>query len=278
MGFDFFGVFKMAVIALHSAATGMTALSTQLDVISNNIANSNNNGFKASRASFEDLLYQYQQLPGAKNELGDTQPVGLGIGYGTRINGTQLDLSQGSMIKTNEETDICIQGSGFFRVKVPSTQGDGFCYTRSGNFFINSDRKLVCNSRDGYLLDPEIEVPTDSKGITITQDGRVFSTNAGSADAQPLGQIQIAQFRNPQGLIQVGGNFYQRSDASGDADLATPGEKGTGTLRQGFLESSNVDPITELINMIKTQRTFELNSQSIQAADQMLQQVNNLRR
>ena len=269
----------MAIIALHSAATGMTALSTQLDVISNNIANANNNGFKASRASFEDLLYQYQQLPGAKNELGDTQPVGLGIGYGTRVNGTQLNLSQGSMITTNLETDICIQGSGFFRVAAPSTQGgDGFCYTRSGNFFINSDRYLVCNSKDGYKLDPEIQVPEDSKGITITEDGRVFSTNASSAEAQNLGQIQIARFRNPQGLIQVGGNFYQRSDASGDADMVTPGANGTGSLRQGALESSNVDPITELINMIKTQRTFELNSQSIQAADQMLQQVNNLRR
>ncbi|MCL2646711.1 MAG: flagellar basal-body rod protein FlgG [Phycisphaerales bacterium] len=268
----------MAIIALHSAATGMTALSTQLDVISNNIANANNNGFKASRATFEDLLYQYQQLPGAKNELGDIQPIGVAVGYGTRVNGTQLDMSQGSMIQTGRQYDVCIQGTGFFRVKVMQTQGDGFGYTRSGNFFVNTDGKLVCNSQDGYLLDPPITVPQDSTGITISQDGRVFSTNAGSTNSQEIGQIQIANFRNPQGLIQMGGNFFQRSDASGPEILQNPGLNGTGVLQQAALETSNVDPVTELVNMIKTQRTFELNSQSIQAADQMLQQVNNLRR
>jgi len=268
----------MAIIALHSAATGMTALSTQLDVISNNIANANNNGFKSSRVTFSDLLYQYQQQPGAKNELGDTQPVGIGVGYGTRVSGTQLDMSQGSAVTTGRSLDVLIQGQGFFRVKTLPTQGDGFAYTRTGNFFVNDQGKLVLNSQDGYLLDPSIPIPADATSITISQDGRVFTTGASSSTSTQQGQIQLANFQNPQGLLQIGGNLFQATDASGSATMGNPGANGTGSLQQGALEASNVDPVTELVNMIKTQRSFELNSQSIQAADQMLQQVNNLRR
>jgi flagellar basal-body rod protein FlgG len=268
----------MAIIALHSAASGMSALSTQLDVISNNIANANNNGFKASRVTFEDLLYQYQQEPGAKNALGDTQPVGIAVGYGTRVSGTQLDMAQGAAIQTGRSLDVTIDGQGFFRVKTLPTQGDGLAYTRTGNFFVNDQNKLVLNSQNGYLLDPPISIPQNTTAISISQDGRVFATVSGNATPTDAGQIQLANFPNPQGLIQIGGNLFQRSDASGPETLGNPGANGTGILQQGALEASNVDPVTELVNMIKTQRTFELNSQSIQAADQMLQQINNLRR
>jgi flagellar basal-body rod protein FlgG len=268
----------MAIIALHSAATGMSALSTQLDVISNNIANTNNNGFKTSRVNFEDLLYQYQQPPGAKNANGDTAPVGVGIGYGTRISGTELNMTQGSTITTNGPLDMTIRGPGFFRVKTLATQGDGLAYTRTGSFTQDSEGHIVMANSDGYMMDPPITIPPNSTQITVSQDGRVFYTAPGNATPQQAGQIQLAVFPNPQGLIQIGGNLYQKSAASGEATMANPGAESSGTLQQGALESSNVDPVNELVNMIKTQRSFELNSQSIQAADQTLQQIANLRR
>jgi flagellar basal-body rod protein FlgG len=268
----------MAIIALHSAASGMSALSTQLDVIANNIANTNNNGFKTSRVNFEDLLYQYQQTPGAKNNSGDTAPIGTGIGYGTRISGTELNMTQGSTIVTGGPLDMTIRGNGFFRVKTLSTQGDGLAYTRTGSFTTDADGNVVMANSDGYKLDPPITIPPGSTNISISQDGRVFYTAPGSTTPQGGSQIKLANFANPQGLIQIGGNLYQQSAASGEATQVNPGEQGTGTLQQGALESSNVDPVNELVNMIKTQRSFELNSQAIQAADQMLQQISNLRR
>jgi flagellar basal-body rod protein FlgG len=267
----------MAIIALYSAATGLRALSQQLDVISNNIANSNNNGFKASRANFEDLMYQYQQLPGAKNALGETVPSGIATGYGTRINSTQLDMRKGSTIVTGNEMDLFIDGDGFFQVKVPADQG-GLAYTRTGQFFTNDQGDLVLNGSAGYRLDPPINIPINATKVSIGPDGRVMATLSGNPTPQQAGQIQIARFPNPQGLIQIGGNLYTRSDASGAPILANPGSEGTGTLVQGALEASNVDPVKELVELIKTQRTFELNSQTIQAADQMLQQISNLRR
>jgi flagellar basal-body rod protein FlgG len=268
----------MAIVALHSAATGMSALSTQLDVISNNLANANNNGFKTSRVNFEDLLYQYQQHPGAENNNSNVAPLGIGIGHGTRVSGTQLDMTQGSTISTGGNFDMAIQGPGFFRVKTLAGQGDGLAYTRTGSFSVDRDGNLVMANGDGFLLDPPISIPQNTQSVSISQDGRVFATVAGATAPTDAGQIQLAQFANPHGLLQVGGNLYQRTEASGDAIVGNPGTNGSGTIQQGALESSNVDPVTELVNMIKTQRTFELNSQSIQAADQMLQQIGNLRR
>ncbi len=267
----------MAIMALHSAATGLQALSTQLDVISNNIANANNNGFKASRVNFEDLLYQYQQQPGVKDEIGDTRPTGVAIGLGTRVTGTQLDMSQGSPTSTGRQLDVCINGDGFFKVKTLPTQGNGLAYTRTGSFFQNADGNLVLDSSSGYLLDPPIKIDPKATSVTITTDGRVLETVPGSTASQSVGQIQLARFVNSQGLAQIGGNFYQVTDASGPEVLSNPGTDGAGTLQQGSIESSNVDPVTQLVDMIKTQRAFELNSQSIQAADQMLQTVGNLR-
>jgi flagellar basal-body rod protein FlgG len=265
----------MANIALYSAATGLKALSSQLDVISNNIANANNNGFKASRANFEDLMYQYSQEPGAKNPLQDTIPNGVASGYGVRLASTQLDMSQGSVVQqANSPLDVCIQGDGFFRVKVAAGQGDGFAYTRTGSFSLN-DKGDVVTANGGYKLDPPLNIPQNATGITIGQDGAVSYTIAGQqTTATP---IQLARFPNSQGLLQIGGNLYQSTAASGAAILAAPGVDSMGTLQQNALETSNVDPVKELVNLIQTQRTFELNSQSIQAADQMLQQIGNLR-
>jgi len=268
----------MAIIALHSAATGLKALSQQLDVISNNIANANNDGFKASRANFEDLMYQYQQQPGAKNALGDTLPSGIATGYGTRISSTQLDMTKGSAIITGNNMDVFIEGDGFFQVKVPAGQGDGLAYTRTGKFFSNDKGEIVLNGSAGYKLDPPITIPANTTAVSIGTDGRVLCTVAGNTVPQDVGQIQLARFTNPQGLVQIGGNLYQRSDASGPPTLTVPGVEGAGILTQGSVESSNVDPVKELVDLIKTQRTFELNSQTIQAADQMLQQISNLRR
>jgi flagellar basal-body rod protein FlgG len=267
----------MAITALYSAATGLRALSTQLDVISNNIANANNDGYKASRANFEDLFYNYQQYPGTQNQQNDVRPVGIAIGYGTRVSGTQLDMTQGAAVVTGRDLDAYIEGDGFFQVKTLPNQGDGLGYTRTGKFFINQDGNLVMNSSDGYKVEPPITVPANTTHIDISSDGRVFATVAGETTPTQAGQLQLARFANPQGLIQIGGNLYQRSEASGQALLANPGDQGVGKLRQGTVEASNVDPVKELVELIKTQRTFELNSQSIQAADQMLQQIGNLR-
>jgi flagellar basal-body rod protein FlgG len=268
----------MAIIALHSAATGLRALSTQLDVISNNIANANNDGFKSSRANFEDLFYQYTQQPGVQNESSDTRPIGIAVGYGTRISGTQLDMTQGSAVATGRQLDAYIEGDGFFQVKTPAGVGDGLAYTRTGKFFINEKSELVLDGNTGYKLDPPITIPNNTTDINIGADGRVSATVAGETAQQQVGTLQLARFVNPQGLRQIGSNLYQRTDASGDPQLSNPTREGAGSLKQGFVEASNVDPVKELVDLIKTQRTFELNSQSIQAADQMLQQVSNLRR
>ncbi len=251
----------------------------QLDVIANNLANANNNGFKASRANFEDLMYQYSRLPGTTNNEGDIAPIGVATGYGTQVSGTELDLTQGSAVQTGSNLDLYINGDGFFQLKLPTGvgNGSGLGYTRTGSFFVNPNGQLVSNSNQGYLLDPPITIPQNTTQISIGTDGRVTATVAGSATPSQVGQIQLAHFPNPQGLVQIGGNVFQSSDGSGQALLANPGNDDTGQLQQGSLEASNVDPVNDLVNLIKTQRTFELNSQSIQAADQMLQELGNLR-
>jgi flagellar basal-body rod protein FlgG len=268
----------MSITALHTASTGLRALSTQLDVIANNLANANNNGFKSSRCNFEDLMYQYQQEPGVQNANADIRPTGLGVGMGTRVSGTQLDMSQGSAVETGRSLDVLIQGNGFLGVKSNPNQGNGLSYTRTGSLFVNPNGQMVLNSSDGFLLDPPITVPTNTTSVNITTDGRVFATTPGSTSPTEVGQMQLATFVNPEGLLQQGGNLYQVTDASGPATLSNPGSDVAGTLQSGMLEASNVDPVRELVNLITTQRTFELNSQSIQAADQMMQQVANLKR
>jgi flagellar basal-body rod protein FlgG len=266
----------MAITALHSAATGLRALSTEIDVISNNLANAETNGFKGQRVNFEDLYYQTLKQPGTTSGTGDISPSGIFVGLGTRISNTQLDLTQGSMQNTNRDLDIGIQGTGFFRVQVLSTLGDGTAYTRNGNFFINDQGQMVVGMGDGYKLVPPITIPTGITNITISQDGIVTGMKPGAAVSTQIGQIQLTQFVNPQGLNQLGGSLFQETQASGPHVDSKPGEAGSGQLLQNYLEASNVDPTTELVSLIKTQRAFELNSQSIKTANEALQTIANL--
>lgn len=269
----------MAILALHSASTGLTALSTSLDVIANNLANANTDGFKASRANFQDLLYQERAQPGTENANGDQRPTGLYVGLGTKISGTQIDFTQGPAQITNRELDLMIDGEGFFQVEVEEDiSQDGIAYTRAGNFALNSEGEIVLATDAGRRLIPNIQLPPDATAISIALDGTVSVTVAGDPDPQILETIQLVRFINPAGLKQVGENFYAPSAASGEPIIGDPLEEGRGGIRQGALEGSNVDPVVELVNLIKTQRAFELNSQSIQAADEALQTIGRLRR
>lgn len=268
----------MAIIALHSAATGLSALSTSLDVIANNLANANTDGFKTSRANFQTLLYEERAQPGVENANGDQRPTGLYVGLGTKVSGTQVDFSQGPPRETGEPLDLFIEGDGFFRVQVGDISPDGFAYTRAGNFTKNSDGEIVLASDEGRRLDPPITIPQDATFISINTDGTVSVQVPGQVDPQDIGTIELSTFINPAGLKQAGENLFLQSAASGQASTGEPGQDNRGLIRQGFLEASNVDPVVELVNLIRTQRAFELNSQSIQAADEILQTVGNLRR
>lgn len=268
----------MAITALHSAASGLRALSTQIDVLANNLANAETTGFKGTRVNFQDLMYLTMRQPGTANAQGDVAPSGMFVGLGTKVDNTQIDLTQGSLQPTNRPLDLAIQGSGFFAVKLLPSFGDGIGYTRTGNFFVNAKNELVLGTGEGYRLIPPITVPTGATDITIGQDGTIQVTQPGNGAKRTIGQIQLTQFVNPQGLQLLGGSIYQQTDASGPPINSQPGQDGAGLIQQGFLEQSNVDPVTELVQMIKTQRAFEMNSQSIQTADQALQTVANLRR
>ncbi len=270
----------MAITALNSAATGLRALSTKIDVTANNLANAETTAFKRSRVNFEDLMYLQLKQPGTTNSNGDPSPAGIYVGLGTRISNTQLDTELGSMESTNRQLDVGIQGSGFFAVKILSTVGDGTAYTRNGNFFRNKNGDLILGIGDGYQLIPQINVPTNvpEDAIAIGPDGKVEFIVPGATTKTLAGQLTLSQFPNPQGLKLLGGSVYLKTDASGDPITGNPGESGTGQILGGFLEGSNVDPVKELVGLIKTQRAFELNSQSIQTADQALQTIGNLRR
>ena len=268
----------MAITALYSSASGLRALSTQLDVVSNNLANAETDGFKASRVNFQDLFYLMLRQPGISNSQGDVAPSAIFVGSGTRVDNTQLDLTEGSIKATNRQLDVAIQGNGFFAVKLLPGMGDGIGYMRVGNFFIDKKNELILGSGEGYRLIPPITIPTGVTDINISQDGTIQVRQTGNANARTIGQLQLAQFVNPQGLQLLGGGIYQQTDASGPPILSQPGQQGAGLIMQGFLEQSNVDPVTELVSLIKTQRAFEMNSQAIQTADQALQTVANLRR
>jgi flagellar basal-body rod protein FlgG len=268
----------MAIAALHSAATGLRALSTRIDVVANNLANAESTAFKRSRVNFEDLMYLALKQPGAQNAAGDVSPSGIFVGLGTRVSNTQIDTEQGSLESTGGKLDIGISGEGFFKVKILDTVGNGIGYTRNGGFLQNRDGDLVLGLGGGYRLDPPLNIPPGSTDITVTEDGTVSFLRPGATAKTNAGQIKITQFVNPQGLKLLGGSIYTESDASGAPIEGTPGEGGAGILLQSYLESSNVDPVKELVTLIKTQRAFELNSQSIQTADQALQTIGNLRR
>ncbi len=266
----------MAIQALYTAATGMTAMETKLEVIANNLANLETVAFKKDRANFEDLFYRHEKMPGSEDTTGQFTPTGIHIGLGTRTSSVQSDFRQGAFDHTGGELDLVVEGPGFFQVMDPT--GDTY-YTRAGNWSRNANGDLVAGSASlGRLLEPQIGIPQDATGIVISPEGIVSVRQPGAQQLQIQGQIELAYFVNPQGLLKLGENLYAETDASGAPTLGNPGQDGLGLLRQNFLERSNVEPVNELIDMILTQRAFELNSQAVKAGDEVLQIVANLRR
>jgi len=266
----------MSISSLHTSATGMKAMETKIDVIANNLANVETTGFKRGRVNFEDLMYVHEKLPGTEDTGGQRTPTGISIGMGVRVQSVGTDNGQGSLQQTGNELDVAIQGRGYFRVLDPS--GDTL-YTRAGNFSRNANGNIVVGSASiGRLLEPPLTVPPDATAVSISAEGIVSVMQPGNQQMQQIGQIELATFVNPEGLLKMGENLYSETDSSGTPTLSNPGQDGKGTLMQAFLESSNVEPVEELIGLIKTQRAFELNSQAIQAGDQILQNIVNLRR
>ncbi len=263
--------------AFFTSATGMRAQELLIDNTANNLANVNTTGFKKDRANFEDLLYRTEVYPGVQDATQTPSAVGTQVGLGVRVTSTQTDHQQGTLQQTGREYDLAIQGRGFFQVSDPST--NGLLFTRAGNFNVNANNELVLGSASvGRRLDPPITIPEEATKIVIGNDGQVSARLPGQTELASVGEIQIAQFINSSGLLKVGENLYQATDASGQPTLGTPSQDGAGGLRQGNLEASNVQPVQELIDLITTQRAFELNSQAVQAGDQIMQNISNLRR
>lgn len=268
----------MAITALHAAASGMKAQDTKLDVVANNLANVNTVGFKRSRVNFEDLLYQIRREPGTPNANDEPVPHGIQVGLGVRESGTQLNFQPGPQDPTDNPLDLAIDGDGFFQVTTIYNGEETIGYTRAGNFTRNAEGNIVLGNTEGSLMEPPISIPDDYIALTIGRDGEVLVTQPGNATPSTIGQIELARFVNPEGLKQIGRNLYVETNASGPPLTGNPQEDGLGAIQQATLEGSNVDPVRELIDLIQTQRAFELNSQSIQSADQALQVVSNLRR
>jgi len=259
--------------ALWTAASGMSVQQTNLDVIANNIANANTNGFQKSRADFQDLIYQTLRLQGTKNEAGNQIPTGIQIGHGAMLAAVQKVFLQGDFQQTQNQLDVAIEGNGFIEVDLPSGTK---AYTRAGSFKTDSQGR-ICTS-DGYLIDPNITVPQNATSISITSDGTVSAQISGQTNPQQIGNILLYTFPNQAGLSATGHNLYQETEASGNPTSGTPGQNGLGTILQGYLEMSNVNIMEEMINLIIGQRAYEANSKTIQAADEMLQMANNVKR
>jgi flagellar basal-body rod protein FlgG len=259
--------------SLWTSATGMQAQALNLDVISNNLANVNTSGFKKSRAEFQDLLYETIRPAGTSSSQDTEVPTGIQLGHGTRPSTVLKIFSQGNMENTQNELDLAIEGDGFFQISLPSGET---AYTRDGAFKLDSDGRIV--NSDGFALEPEIAIPSDSLSISVGLDGTVSVLQAGESTPSEIGTIELARFVNPAGLISMGKNLFITSEASGDEMTGTAGENGLGTLAQGFLEMSNVSVVDEMVNMITAQRSYESNSKAIQAADEMLQLANNVKR
>jgi flagellar basal-body rod protein FlgG len=252
--------------ALWAAKTGLDAQQTQMTVTANNLANVATNGFKRSRAVFDDLLYQNVSQVGAATSQNTVSPTGLQLGTGVRVVSTERSHTQGSLDNTGNALDLAIQGRGFFQVLQP----DGtLAYTRDGNFQTNAQGQLVTSS--GYAVQPAITIPTGAQSVTIGRDGVVSVQIAGQAAPTQVGTVQLADFINPAGLQSVGGNLLLESASSGSPTTGNPGITGLGTLVQGSVEASNVDVVQEMVDMIETQRAYEMNSKAVQTTDQMLQ-------
>jgi flagellar basal-body rod protein FlgG len=257
--------------SLWISKTGMEAQQMQLDTIANNLSNVSTNGYKRSHAVFEDLIYQNLRQAGANSTEQTQLPTGLQLGLGSRAVATARDFSQGNLQQSTNNLDIAIKGSGFFQIQMPDgTTG----YTRDGSFQLDAQGQMVTNN--GYVVQPGITIPANAQSVTIGNDGTVSITLPGSATPQSVGQIQIASFVNPAGLDPRGQNLYAETAASGTPNTGTPGSNGLGALQQGFVETSNVNVVEELVAMIQTQRAYEMNSKAIQTSDQMLQRLGQL--
>jgi len=259
--------------SLWTAATGMQAQALNIDVISNNLANVNTTGFKRSRADFQDLLYETLRMAGSASSESTEVPTGIQLGHGTKYAAVQKIFIQGDYQHTENELDIAIEGDGFFQILQPNGE---VAYSRAGSFKMDSEGRIVTS--DGFLMEPEIAVPSDTRAISIGTDGTVSVLQGGSGDSVEIGTIELARFINPAGLNSIGRNLYLTTNASGDVVTGTAGADGFGTIAQGYLEMSNVSVVDEMVNMITAQRAYEVNSKSIQTADDMLQMANSLKR
>jgi len=256
--------------ALWIAKTGLEAQQTRMAVTANNLANVNTTGFKRSRAVFEDLLYQNNGQAGAQSSEDTQLNSGLMVGTGVRVVATEKIFNQGNVVQTGNSLDMAIQGHGFFQILTPD---GGLGYTRDGTFQVNADGEMV--TAKGYVLQPGITIPEDAMSITISNDGIVSVLQPGNPTPAEVGTIQLADFVNPAGLQPVGQNLFLETGSSGSPQTGTPGIDGVGTLSQGSLETSNVNTVEELVNMIETQRAYEMNSKAIATAEQMLEFANN---
>ncbi len=256
--------------ALWVSKTGLSAQDTNMSTISNNLANVNTTGFKRDRAVFQDLLYQINRQPGGQSTENTQLPSGLQLGTGVRIVGTAKQFSQGNLQITEQPLDMAVNGRGFFQIQMPDGQ---IAYTRDGQFQLNSDGDVV--TPDGFPLQPNINVPENATNITIGKDGTVTAITDDQAAPVNLGQITLVDFINPQGLQAIGNNLFKQTNASGDPAEGEAGLAGLGTIEQGTIESSNVEVVEELVNMITTQRAYEMNSKVVSTTDQMLQFITN---
>jgi flagellar basal-body rod protein FlgG len=254
--------------ALNTAASGMAAQQTSVDVIAHNLANVNTTGFRKQRAEFEDLIYQTIRTPGGTTGEGQKLPTGIQIGEGVRLVSTTQMHMQGSLLQTGSNLDLAIEGTGFFQIQRP---GGEIAYTRAGNFRVDAEGRLV--TVDGYEVEPAITIPTNATSVSISPNGTVSVTTPGENASQDVGELTIAGFVNPAGLLAIGRTMFTPTDASGEAIVGRPGEEGLGTLASGFLEASNVEVVNEMIDLIASQRAYEINQRVITAADEMLRRV-----
>ena len=259
--------------ALSIGATGMMAQQLNVEVISNNIANMSTTGYKRQRAEFQDLLYQQERHVGSPtSDTGTVLPSGVQVGLGVKTAAISRDDQQGALAKTDNKLDVALQGPGFFNVQLPN--GDT-AYTRAGSFQLAADGTIV--TADGYPVQPAIVIPANAKDVTISNAGEVFAYFDGQVQPQNLGQLELSTFNNDNGLEAEGNNLFKETTASGAPTVGVAGQAGFGTILQGYLEGSNVNVVSEITNLIQAQRAYEMNSKSIETADQMLQTITQLR-
>ncbi len=259
--------------SMFIAATGMEAQRLNIDVISNNLANVNTTGFKRSRADFQELMYQGLKEAGASSAEGTVLPTGIQVGLGVKPAAVQKIFKQGDFAATENPLDMVVEGKGFFQILTP--EGD-IAFTRAGAFKLDSEGNIV--NSDGYAMEPAITIPANTLSITIATDGTVSVLQDGNNASVEVGQIELAQFTNPGGLTPIGKNLFLPNEASGEATTGTPNAEGFGSVNQGFLELSNVNVVEEMVNMIVSQRAYELSSKVVQTSDEMLQLANNIKR